>query len=214
MPPQKLQDTFGCILPSEPVPAYIMTMILTPLDIPDVILVQTTRHIDERGYFTETYRKSAYADLPHEFIQDNFVHSKFRVLRGLHLQLPPKAQGKLVHVVQGEIFDVAVDLRSNSGTFGDWVGIRMHSDEGVQLWIPPGFAHGYMVLSEEGADVAYKVTEEYNPHLEAGLRWSDPEIGISWPIPDPIVSDKDQELPTLTESGFGENPNNTRPEAS
>lgn len=116
--------------------------------------------------------------------------------------------------MQGEIFDIAVDLRSNSNTFGDWVGIKMHSDEAVQLWIPPGFAHGYMVLSEEGADVAYKVTQEYNPHLEVGLRWSDPEIGISWPIPDPIVSDRDQRLPTLTESGFGRDPSNTRPEAT
>ena len=118
------------------------------------------------------------------------------------MQLPPKAQGKLVRVVRGDIFDVAVDLRPGSNTFCQWVGIQMTAGEGVQLWIPPGFAHGYVVLSELGADVAYKATHEYDSGLETGIRWDDPQIGISWPISDPVLSSKDQKLPSLAESNL------------
>ena len=177
-----------------------------PLEIPDVLLIQTPRHIDERGYFTETYRKSAFAGINTEFVQDNFVRSDHRVLRGLHFQLPPKAQGKLVRVVRGEIFDVAVDLRAGSDTFSQWVGIQMTPDEAVQLWVPPGFAHGYIVLSESGADVSYKVTQEYDPELDSGIKWNDPDIAISWPILDPILSQKDQGLPTFAQSDFSRYP--------
>ena len=180
-----------------------MALDFTPLEIPDVLLVHTTHHEDERGYFTETYRQSGFSIINKEFVQDNFVRSTHRVLRGLHLQLPPKDQGKLVRIVRGEIFDVAVDLRVGSNTFCQWVGIKMTADEGVQLWIPPGFAHGYVVLSELGADVSYKVTQEYDPFLESGIRWDDPQIGISWPISDPILSARDQELPSLAESNLG-----------
>jgi len=179
-----------------------MTLNFTPLAIPDVILIRTIRHEDERGYFTETYRRSTFSTIDSEFVQDNFVRSDQRVLRGLHLQLPPKAQGKLVRVVRGAIFDVAVDLRTGSNTFGEWVGVHMSADEEVQIWIPPGFAHGYLVLSEDGADVNYKVTQEYDPDLDTGIRWNDPQIEISWPILNPILSLKDQELPTLAESSF------------
>lgn len=180
-----------------------MVFDFTPLEIPDVVLIQTTRHIDERGYFTETYRRSAFTTIDSEFVQDNFVRSDHRVLRGLHFQLPPKAQGKLVRVVRGEIFDVAVDLRTESNTFGQWIGIQMNSGQGVQLYIPPGFAHGYLVLSKVGADVAYKATQEYDPSFDAGIKWDDPDIAISWPISDPIVSSKDQRLPTLVGSNIG-----------
>ena len=179
-----------------------MTLNFTPLAIPDVILIRTIRHEDERGYFTETYRRSTFSTIDSEFVQDNFVRSDQKVLRGLHLQLPPKAQGKLVRVVRGAIFDVAVDLRTGSNTFGEWVGVHMSADEEVQIWIPPGFAHGYLVLSEDGADVNYKVTQEYDPDLDTGIRWNDPQIEISWPILNPILSLKDQELPTLAESPF------------
>ena len=179
-----------------------MALNFTPLAIPDVILIRTIRYKDERGYFTETYRRSTFSAIDSEFVQDNFVRSDQRVLRGLHLQLPPKAQGKLVRVVRGAIFDVAVDLRTGSNTFGEWVGIHMSADEEVQIWIPPGFAHGYVVLSEYGADVNYKVTQEYDPDLDTGIRWNDPQIEISWPILNPILSLKDQELPTLAESSF------------
>ncbi len=180
-----------------------MSLDFTALKIPDVLLIRTPRHMDERGYFTETYRRSSFTMVDSAFLQDNFVRSAHRVLRGLHLQLPPKAQGKLVRVVRGDIFDVAVDLRPGSNTFCQWVGIQMTADEGVQLWIPPGFAHGYVVLSELGADVAYKATHEYDSGLETGIRWDDPQIGISWPISDPVLSSKDQKLPSLAESNLG-----------
>lgn len=171
-----------------------------PLAIPDILLIKSTCHIDKRGYFTEMYRRSAFTRLKAEFVQDNLVRSAHQVLRGLHLQLKPKAQGKLIQVVRGEIFDVVVDLRVNSDTFGEWVGIKMVSEERVQLWVPPGFAHGYVVLSKLGADIAYKVTQEYDPNLETGIRWDDPEIAISWPISNPILSKRDQGLPTLAQS--------------
>ena len=172
----------------------------TPLEIPDVLLIQTTRHVDERGYFSETYRRSAFTTINTEFVQDNFVRSGHGVLRGLHFQLAPKAQGKLIRVVRGEIFDVVVDLRTGSDTFKQWVGIRMTPDEDAQLWVPPGFAHGYVVLSKSGADVSYKVTQEYDPELESGIKWDDPELAICWPISDPILSQKDQRLPTFAQS--------------
>jgi len=186
----------------------------TPLEIPDVLLIRTTRHIDERGYFSETYRKSAFTTINTEFVQDNFVSSNHRVLRGLHFQLPPKAQGKLVRVVRGEIFDVAVDLRIGSDTCSQWVGIQMSSEQGAQLYIPPGFAHGYLVVSELGADVTYKTTQEYDPSLERGIKWDDPDIAISWPIPEPIISSKDLELPNLTESNLYADLKNRGPESS
>ena len=179
-----------------------MSLDFTALEIPDVLLIRTLRHVDERGCFVETYRRSSFTMVDSAFPQDNFVRSGHGVLRGLHIQLPPKAQGKLIRVVRGEIFDVAVDLRAGSNTFCQWVGIRMTADEGVQLWIPPGFAHGYVVLSELGADVSYKVTQEYDSSLETGIRWDDPQIGISWPISDPILSSRDQELPSLAESNL------------
>ena len=200
LPTLEYSGTFGPVPLGDFTQTLLMATDFTPLAIPDVLLIQATRHVDERGYFSETYRRSAFTTINTEFVQDNFVHSDHRVLRGLHFQLPPKAQGKLVRVVRGEIFDVAVDLRAGSDTFSQWVGIQMTSEEEAQIYIPPGFAHGYLVLSELGADVTYKTTQEYDPELESGIKWDDPELAICWPISDPILSQKDQRLPTFAQS--------------
>jgi len=175
-----------------------MSFTFEPLDIPEVVAVRPTRRRDERGFFQETYRTSAFVaaglDLP--FVQDNLARSRRGVLRGLHYQLPPAAQGKLVGVVSGRIFDVAVDLRLDAPTFGRWVARTLDADTGEMLWIPPGFAHGYVVLSDF-ADVAYKATAEYAPALDRGVRWNDPAIGVEWPVADPVISPKDAVQPLL-----------------
>jgi dTDP-4-dehydrorhamnose 3,5-epimerase len=175
-----------------------MSFRFEPLAIPEVILVRPTRHVDQRGYFEETYRRSAFAEagIVADFVQDNFAHSSRNVLRGLHYQVPPAAQAKLVGVGSGRIFDVAVDLRADSPTLGRWVGCALDGEERACLWVPEGFAHGYVVLSDT-AEVAYKVTAEYAPHLDRGVRWDDPAIGIDWPVRNPIVSAKDRAQPTL-----------------
>jgi dTDP-4-dehydrorhamnose 3,5-epimerase len=169
-----------------------------PLEIPDVVLVTATRYADERGFFQESYRASAFAEagIDARFVQDNLARSSKGVLRGLHYQIPPGAQGKLVGTTSGRIFDVAVDLRVGSATYGRWVGAELDADGGQLLWVPPGFAHGYAVLSDV-ADVYYKCTEEYRPELDRGVLWNDPVIGVEWPVTDPIVSGKDREQPTL-----------------
>ena len=211
LPTFEYSGTFGPVPLGHFTQTLIMATNFTPLEITDVLLIQTTRHTDERGYFSETYRRSAFTTINTEFVQDNFVRSNHGVLRGLHFQLPPKAQGKLVRVVRGEIFDVAVDLRAGSDTFSQWVGIQMTSEEEAQIWIPPGFAHGYLVLSELGADVSYKATQEYDPELDSGIKWDDPDIAICWPISDPILSRKDQGLPTLAQSDFSTYPKHGQP---
>jgi dTDP-4-dehydrorhamnose 3,5-epimerase len=170
-----------------------------PLAIPEVILVRPTRYADERGFFQESYREGVFAaaGIGPRFVQDNLARSTRGVLRGLHYQVPPAAQGKLVGVMSGSIFDVAVDLRADAPSFGRWVGTTLDADSGELLWIPPGFAHGYVVLSDV-ADVHYKVTAEYRPELDRGLAWNDPTLGIAWPVSDPVVSGKDMEQPTLS----------------
>jgi dTDP-4-dehydrorhamnose 3,5-epimerase len=175
-----------------------MSFRFEPLEVPDVVLIRPTRHGDDRGYFEETYRRSAFAEagIDAQFVQDNFARSSKNVLRGLHYQLPPAAQGKLVSVSAGRIFDVAVDLRSASATYGRWVGVTLDAESRMLLWIPEGFAHGYAVLSDV-ADVMYKVTAEYAASLDRGVRWDDPSIGIEWPVTDPIVSAKDRAQPAL-----------------
>lgn len=172
------------------------------LKIPDVILIEPKVFSDERGFFMETYKYSDFAafGIKEQFVQDNHSRSKKGVLRGLHYQRPPKAQGKLVRVVVGEIFDVAVDIRKGSPWYGKWVGVTLSAENKLMLYIPPGFAHGFCVLSEE-AEVVYKVTEEYSPEHDAGILWNDPGIGIQWPVKDPIVSPKDARLPLLREVG-------------
>ena len=161
-------------------------------DLPGVILIDPKVFEDERGYFLETFHRQRFAaaGIDVDFVQDNHSHSRRGVLRGLHFQLQ-HPQGKLVRAVQGEIFDVAVDLRRSSSTFGRWCGLHLSGESKRQLYIPPGFAHGFCVLSES-ADVIYKCTDIYRPDDEHTLFWNDPRIGISWPVADPLVSAKDQ----------------------
>ncbi len=170
-------------------------MNLIQLAIRDVIMVEPTVHGDERGYFMETWssRRFAEAGIAATFVQDNHSHSTLGTIRGLHYQLC-QTQGKLVRVVNGSVFDVAVDLRRRSETFGHWVGIKLSAENRRQLWIPPGFAHGFAVLSSE-ADFVYKVTDYYHSESERTLLWNDPEVAIDWPIAPglkPILSTKDQ----------------------
>lgn len=171
------------------------------LEIPGVMRIEAQRFEDARGFFMETYKASPFAahGIP-AFVQDNYSHSVRGVLRGLHYQQQPKAQGKLVSALTGRIFDVAVDIRPDSPTYRRWVGEELSRENGHMLYIPPGFAHGFCVLSEE-ADVVYKVTEEYAPELDRGIMWNDPQIGIRWPVSEPILSPKDAQLPSLEEAG-------------
>lgn len=170
-------------------------MIATPLRIPEVLLLEPKVHGDERGFFFESYNKRTLESLLNRelnFVQDNHSLSVKNVLRGLHYQIN-QPQGKLVRVIQGEIFDVAVDLRRSSKTFGHWVGEILSSANKRQLWVPEGFAHGFLVLSET-AEVLYKTTDFYSPEYERVMLWSDPSIGIDWPINAmPIVAKKDAE---------------------
>ena len=163
------------------------------LKIPDVVVVEPTVFPDERGSFMETYKYSDYAahGIKDLFIQENHSHSPRRILRGLHYQKSPKAQGKLVRIVVGEIFDVAVDIRRGSATYGEWVGVVISAKNNRILYVPPGFAHGFCVLSEE-AEMIYKVTEEYAPEYEAGILWNDADLGVRWPIENPILSPRDR----------------------
>lgn len=172
----------------------------TPLAIPEVILLEPKVFGDARGFFFESFNQESFRQatgLDVQFVQDNHSRSAKGVLRGLHYQLPPKAQGKLVRVVRGAVFDVAVDLRGNSSTFGQWVGMELSEDKNNQMWIPPGFAHGFIVLSES-ADFLYKTTDYYAPELERCIIWNDPAIGIKWPIDvEPVLSAKDKEGKSL-----------------
>jgi len=170
------------------------------LEIPDVILIKPKVFEDERGFFMETYKKPDFeeAGIKREFVQDNHSKSKYGVLRGLHFQKDPYAQAKIVRCIRGVIYDVAVDLRKNFPTFGKYIGVILSEFNKYQLYIPRGFAHGFVVLSDV-AEVVYKVDNVYVPEYEGGLIWNDPDVNISWPIYNPIVSLKDQKLPTLKE---------------
>ena len=167
----------------------------TPL--PGVFVLHPPVHRDERGFFLETWhgRKHAAAGIPDKFVQDNVSSSIRGVLRGLHFQFP-KPQGKLVYVLTGEIFDVAVDVRPRSPTFARWFGINLSGETGRQLWIPRGFAHGFCVLSDT-AIVAYKCTDFYDPETEKTVRYDDAAIGIDWPLTDPVLSSRDRRAPAL-----------------
>lgn len=168
----------------------------TRLSIPDVILFTPKVFGDERGFFLESFNQQVFEQatgLKRNFVQDNHSKSQRGVLRGLHYQLPPKAQGKLVRVVAGEVFDVAVDIRKNSATFGQWVGEILSADNKRQMWIPEGFAHGFVTLSET-AEFLYKTTDYYAPECERCIAWNDAAIGINWPLPQqPVLSAKDQQ---------------------
>jgi dTDP-4-dehydrorhamnose 3,5-epimerase len=168
-------------------------------DIPDVLVIDPRVFGDDRGFFLETWSSRRYAEqgLPPVFVQDNLSRSVCGTLRGLHLQ-NPNGQGKLVYVIEGEVFDVAVDVRVGSPTFGRWVGFMLSGQSKRQLYIPPGFAHGFCVTSEY-ALFAYKCTEPYRPETELGVLWSDPAIGIRWPTSTPILSDKDRGYPQLAD---------------
>ena len=167
---------------------------------PDVLLIEPAVFADSRGFFMETYhaRKFAEAGLPTAFLQDNHSHSVRGVLRGLHYQLQ-HPQGKLVRVVNGEVLDVAVDIRKGSPRFGQWVSVLLSAENQRQLYVPPGFAHGYCTLSEQ-ADFLYKCTDVYTPADEYGIAWDDPALAIDWPQLDYLLSDKDLVYPLLSES--------------
>lgn len=163
-------------------------------EIPDVLLIEPYIFTDHRGVFYESFNQRAFKDktgVDVDFVQDNHSHSSQNVLRGLHYQIQ-QVQGKLVRVVLGSIFDVVVDLRTNSPTFGQWMGQELSAENRYQLWIPPGFAHGFLVMSEV-AEVLYKTTDYYAPQHERSIRWDDPDLAIAWPLKNlPIVSAKDQ----------------------
>jgi dTDP-4-dehydrorhamnose 3,5-epimerase len=173
---------------------------VTSTELPGVLLIEPTVHGDERGFFVETFQAERYhatAGIELAFIQDNHSRSRRGVLRGLHLQ-KARPQGKLVRVPRGEVFDVAADIDPKSPTFGRWVGAILSDSNQHQLWVPPGYAHGYVVLSEI-ADFEYKCTDYYDPQSEAGVVWNDPQLAIDWPITEPTLSAKDRTLPTLAE---------------
>lgn len=172
-----------------------------PTEIDDVILVKPVVYKDSRGFFMETFKTAEFAEagITADFIQDNQSRSIKGVLRGLHYQLPPFAQAKLVRCLSGKIFDVAVDIRKNSDTFGRWVGAVLSSENGEMLFIPEGFAHGFYTLSDF-ADVLYKVSGKYSPNHERGIIWNDPDIGISWPEGDVLLSEKDERNPRLRDA--------------
>lgn len=173
-------------------------MKFVPTDLPDVIRIEPTVHGDERGFFMETWQARRFheAGIDGEFVQDNVSHSSKGTLRGLHYQIE-HSQGKLVRVVQGEVFDVAVDLRKSSPHYGHWVREVLSAENKHQLWVPPGYGHGFLVLSDT-AEFEYKCTEYYAREFERAIRWDDPDLGIEWPLLDgkqPVLSSKDAGAP-------------------
>ncbi len=174
-------------------------MKISPTDLPGVILIDPQIHSDERGFFMEIWRQSAYreAGIAGPFMQDNLTRSGRHAIRGLHFQ-EPNPQGKLVTVLAGAIFDVAVDIRRGSANFGRWTGARLDDQNRRQIWVPPGFAHGFCVTSES-ADVLYKVDAPWSPDDERVVRFDDPEIGIDWPSATPLLSAHDRSAPSLAD---------------
>lgn len=182
------------------------------LAIADVWLIKPKVFGDDRGFFYESFNAKAFQEatgVSPDFVQDNHSKSARGVLRGLHYQLPPHAQGKLVRVTQGAVFDVAVDIRRSSSTFGQWVGEVLSAENHTQLWIPPGFAHGFLTLSET-AEFLYKTTDFYAPQSEGAIVWNDPDLGIDWPLSDlqahgihePLLSGKDQQASSFKQAAF------------
>ena len=178
-------------------------MIFTPTKLPDVILIEPKVFGDPRGHFYEGYRRDLFAahGITAEFVQDNYSRSAKGIVRGLHYQIPPKAQAKLIHVIRGAIFDVAVDVRRSSPTAGRWVGARLDDTNHQFLYIPAGFAHGFCALEPETL-VMYKVTDFYSPTHERGLFWDDPAVGIAWPALDVeyALAARDQAFPVLKDA--------------
>jgi len=180
-----------------------MPFTFTPLSFPDVILIAPKVFPDDRGNFFESFKASDFekANLPTHFVQDNFSFSKKDVIRGLHYQKEPKAQGKLISVLKGGVWDVAVDIRKESPTFLKWVAADLNDQNHAMLYIPPGFAHGFVALTE-AVHLLYKCTNEYDTQADRGIRWNDPDISITWPVDNPIVSDKDRNLPIALSADF------------
>jgi dTDP-4-dehydrorhamnose 3,5-epimerase len=166
-----------------------------------VVVVMPRIFADDRGFFMETYKYSDFsaAGITEYFVQDNHSKSSYSVLRGLHFQKSPKAQGKLVRCLRGSIFDVAVDIRKGSPSYGQWVGAELTEANNHMLYIPPAFAHGFVVLSDT-AEIIYKCTKEYSPEDDRGIVWNDPDINIDWPVKAPILSEKDKRLPALRDA--------------
>ena len=176
-------------------------MKVIPTEIPGVLIFEPTIHRDPRGFFLETWRDDRYAEagLPCDWAQDNVSRSSRGVLRGLHVQ-NPHPQGKLVTVLHGAVWDVAVDIRRGSPTFGRWTGVELDGQSLRQFWVPPGCAHGFVVLSDD-VIFGYKCTDRYDRSAEFGIRWDDPDLGIEWPLDEPLLSDKDACLPLLKDIG-------------
>ncbi len=187
----------------------LFNMKLVRTAIPDVIVIEPKIFNDTRGFFYESFNQQAFDEATgtnYQFVQDNHSKSSRGVLRGLHYQLSPKAQGKLVRVVQGKVWDVAVDIRKGSPTFGQWVGEELSADNHKQLWIPPGFAHGFITLSDT-AEFLYKTTDYYSPEHEQAIRWDDPQLAIAWPLytTDIQISAKDQQALAFSQAEVFEN---------
>ena len=178
-----------------------MPFLFKRLAVQDILLIEPKKFPDDRGFFMETYKHSDFSrnGIREYFVQDNYSRSSRGVLRGLHYQRNPYAQGKLVQCLKGRIFDVAVDMRKGSPTFGNWVGIELSEENNLMLYVPPAFAHGFIALSE-AADVLYKCTKEYAPDSDRGIIWNDPDINIQWPMKEPILSDKDKMHPFLKDA--------------
>lgn len=178
----------------------IETMKIINCPIAGLKVIQLDVHGDARGFFVERFhvKRFSEAGLPHIFLQDNHSRSAPRTLRGLHYQYAPP-QGKLVGVARGRVWDIAVDIRPKSPTFGRHHAVELTAENGMLLWIPAGFAHGFCVLGEEPADLLYKVTAVYNPASEGGIRFNDPELGIDWPIKEPLISERDKNLPSFSD---------------
>ncbi len=178
-----------------------MPATFTPGPLPGLVIIEPRYFPDERGFFAETYKASEYKanGVPLAFVQDNHSKSTRGVLRGLHFQKPPHDQGKLVRVIEGTVWDVAVDLRHESPTFMKWFGLELSESNHLMLYIPPGYAHGFVTLSET-AQFQYKCTAEYHKDSEGGYRWDDPAFGIEWPLHEVIVSERDKALPFFASS--------------
>lgn len=176
-----------------------------PTSLPEVILIRPRVFGDARGYFFESWHKHRFSEagIPVDFVQDNHSHSVRNSLRGLHYQIS-QPQGKLVRVTRGEVFDVALDIRRSSPRFGQWIGVHLSDRNHQMLWVPPGFAHGYLALSD-AVDFLYKCTDIYAPRYERGIRWNDPQIGVRWPLAEgevPLLSEKDASAPLLNDAEY------------
>lgn len=173
----------------------------TRLAIPDIVLVKPRVFKDDRGFFLETYKFAdfAAAGICETFVQDNHSKSVGPVLRGLHYQKDPFAQGKLVRCLKGSIYDIGIDIRKGSPFYGKWVGVELSEENSLMIYVPPGFAHGFLVLSES-AEISYKCTKEYSPEHDRGIIWNDPDIAAEWPMGEPLLSGKDARLPRLKDA--------------